>query len=133
MVVHKFKKLVEVEVDIKTLKVDAYDYLDDEYDALPGQVGEHWAFEVDVETGIIKDWPADHPKREISFKTFDRGTYQLLDVERNEIAEIRGNYVPSILDCDRGGYGDYIKITVEPGGQIQRWRPRFGCFFDNDE
>lgn len=92
---------------------------DSEGDLIPCRVGDCWAPTIDLDTGVIQDWPAD-TIADIHYKVCDAGRYALLDAEGNKVKEIDG-YVPGIMCPVGGGYGDYIIMHVGPVGNIANW------------
>ena len=92
---------------------------DEDGSLIPCRDGETWAPVIDLDTGIIQDWPAD-TIASIHYKVCDDGCYALLDADRKEVKSIDG-YVPSIMCPGDNGYGDYIIMTVGPDGAIQNF------------
>lgn len=120
----------EVEVDIKTLHISAgVRYWEDatvngvedaEGNLIPCRNGENWEPIVDVETGVIIDWPAGTIAK-IHYKVCDAGTYKLCDAEGNVVLEHEG-YVPKIACPQPDGFGDYIIMNVGLDGKIANWK-----------
>jgi hypothetical protein len=116
-------------VQVKSLKVEAeVRYWEDAKvnglvdcagNLVPCRVGDCWSPVIDLETGIIADWPAD-TIADIHYKICDAGRYALLDQDGNEDA-VRDGYVPSILSPGGSGYGDYIIMHIGPDGAIANW------------
>lgn len=109
-------------VDVKFLEIEAavrYDE-DDIPNDFPGRKGDMWKVRVNVETGQLhhdsmRPWPED-AELVLCMKVVDCGNYRLLDFDGNVIASIKGEYVP----CNAGiGGGDYIEISIGPGGVIE--------------
>lgn len=123
----KIKTIKEVEV--KYLKVDAgVRYWDDATingtedtngDLIPLRVGDRWVIVIDVETGIIKNWPTG-TVADVHYKVCDDGIYHLIDENWNIIITKEG-YVPKILDLYRDSYGDYIIMKIDSTGMIKGW------------
>lgn len=123
----KIKTIKEVEV--KYLKVDAgVRYWDDATingkedtngDLTPLRAGNRWVIVIDVETGIIKNWPKG-TIADVHFKVCDDGIYHLIDENWNTII-IKEGYVPKILDLYRDSYGDYIIMKIDSTGMIKGW------------
>jgi len=123
----KIKTIKEVEV--KYLKVDVgVRYWEDSTvngkedtngDLIPFRKGDRWKILIDVETGIIKEWPAG-TIADIHYKVCDNGIYKLLDEEASILRWIEG-YVPKILDLYRDSYGDYIIMKIDSTGMIKGW------------
>lgn len=93
---------------------------DEDGTLIPCREGDCWSPVIDMETGIIQDWPAD-TTADIHYKVCDAGRYALLDENRNEVRSIDG-YVPAMMCPAGNGYGDYIIMTVHGDGQIDGWR-----------
>lgn len=118
-----------IEVEVKTLSVKAgarywcnatvNGVEDTEGTLIPFRDGEYWCPEIDIDNGVIKDWPAG-TTAEIHYKVCDDGTYILRDESGKEVAKKEG-YVPNIMSPGDNGYGDYIIMTVDETGKIQDW------------
>lgn len=93
---------------------------------IPDNNGKYWRPMIEVDTGIIADWPKG-TTAEIHAKVCDDGTYSLLDAESQEIKTIEG-YVLDCLAINDSGYGDYIIMTIDENGKIKDWKPEFGEF-----
>lgn len=74
---------------------------------------------IDVETGRVVNWPNDVDADFNDIKVVDEGTYILLDKDNNEIYRYQ-NYVPSCLEVESNGYGDYFEFVIEDG-EIRMW------------
>ncbi len=121
---------VPKEVDIKTLSVKANvrywedatvnDVIDTEGKLIPCRVGGLWCPIIDIDSGIITNW-AIGTTATVHYKVCDEGSYYLSDEHGNDVFKIENNYVPSIMCPTGGGYGDYIKMTIDKNGQIQNW------------
>jgi hypothetical protein len=116
-------------VEVKYLKVDVgVRYWEDATvngqedtngDLIPFRKGDRWKILIDVETGIIKEWPTG-TIADIHYKVCDDGIYKLLDEEASILRWIEG-YVPKILDLYRDSYGDYIIMKIDSTGMIKGW------------
>lgn len=123
----KIKTIKEVEV--KYLKVDVgVRYWEDATvngiedingDLIPHRYNDRWKILIDVETGIIKEWPIG-TVADVHYKVCDDGIYKLLDEEVSILRWIEG-YVPKILDLYRDSYGDYIIMKIDSTGMIKGW------------
>ena len=123
----KIKTIKEVEV--KYLKVDVgVRYWEDATvngqgdtngDLIPFRKGDRWKILIDVETGIIKEWP-EGITADIHYKVCDDGIYKLLDEEAG-ILRWKEGYVPKILDLYKDSYGDYIIMKIDSDGMIRGW------------
>lgn len=132
---------IKKEFDVKFLAVTAgIRYAEDvkvngtgcgELEEIPLHDGEHWQCMVDVDAGIILDWPQGTTAKFYS-KVCDDGTYSILDENRQEIKTYKG-YVPDCLAIDGSGYGDYIIIAVDESGKIKGWRPTFEEFQNEED
>jgi hypothetical protein len=85
-----------------------------------------WKPTIEIETGIILDWPKG-AEASIHYKVCDDGVYRLLDEEKKTVVEIDG-YVPDIMSPKENGYGDYVIMDVCTNGKIQNWKPSFDEF-----
>jgi hypothetical protein len=132
---------IEKEVEIKTLEVAAnvrywedakINGVEDENgDLTPCRKGDLWCPVIDVDTGIIKDWP-NGIRAKIHFKVCDDGSYYLKDGKGNTILSIEENYVPSILCPKEIGFGDYIIMDILENGQIEGWDADISDFVEQD-
>lgn len=102
-----------------------------ELEEIPLHDGEHWQCMIDVDAGIILNWPKGTTAKFYS-KVCDDGTYSILDENKQPIKTYEG-YVPDCLAIDDSGYGDYIIITVDENGKIKNWNPTFEEFQDDDD
>jgi len=85
----------------------------------PCRNGANWNPTIDIETGIIANWPIG-TVADIHFKVCDEGIYQLADSEGKIVKEIDG-YVPKIMCPEENGYGDYIIMKIDGNGKIANW------------
>ncbi len=125
---------VKKEIEIKTIKVDiAVRYEDEEipYD-FPLRRGDRWCAEIDIDSGVIKDWPQGK-SGVLAMKVRDEGTYTLFDADGQQVAELADEYVPNRLIP--GEYGDYIELSIDETGKITNWpkKPNVEAFFPCDE
>lgn len=130
----KFTVTRPVEIDIRYVSINVAVRYEDEdipYD-FPLRVGDAWKAIVDIDTGIIHDWPVGQVG-ELSMKVCDDGTYQLLDENMMLIAFIEEDYVPH--GVVPGQYGDYIELTIDATGRITNWpkKVRVDEFFPRGE
>ena len=136
------KTVVEKEVDIKTLRIFAdVRYWEDakvngvedtDGTLIPFREGDIWQPEIDIDTGIIREWPTD-VEAKVHYKVCDSGSYYLLDSNMLITLKIEGDYVPNRLipgECD-----DYIVMTIDGTGKIAEWdtNPDFSDFTDREE
>lgn len=127
----KVEIIKKVTYEVKYLRVNVaprywqdsdVDGTEDTYGKLiPFRNGSDWAFLIDADTGLIKDWPKG-TTADIHYKVCDEGTYALLDSEMKEIASKDG-YVPGVMCPGGEGFGDYIIMNIDSDGMIQYWDP----------
>ena len=103
----------------------------EELQEIPLHSGKYWQCVIDVDTGVIQDWPKGITAKFCS-KVCDDGTYSIFDANKQVIKTYDG-YVPECLAIDDSGYGDYIIITVDKNGKIKDWEPSFEEFQDDDD
>ena len=84
---------------------------------VPFKNGDLWEPVIDVNNGIVIDWPQG-TEAKFHFKICDAGSYHLLDRQSNVILSIDNNYVPSGLCHGDRGFGDYIIFNVNKDGSI---------------
>lgn len=131
---------VKKEVPVTTLKCDigvrywedgVVDGGEDENgDLMPLRVGDDWRPIIDLETGIIRDWPAGKTAS-VHYKVCDSGVYHLLN-EEGEIVFTKEGYVPSILSPGGSGYGDYVIMDIDEKGKIDGWQVDLSDFSYED-
>lgn len=93
-------------------------------EGVPFKNGELWSPVIDIDEGIVVDWPQG-TKASFHFKICDSGSYYLLDEQMNELASIDNNYVPDGLCHGGTGYGDYIIFSVNEDGSILDYSNKF--------
>ena len=111
---------VEKEVEIKYVKVQVavrYDEEDIPND-FPLRTGDMWNAIIDIDNGIVIDWPKGE-KGNLEMKICDEGSYYLLDENYDTILSIEEDYVPNKLLP--GSYGDYLKLHINENGTITNW------------
>ena len=126
-----------LEVEITTLEVRAgvrywedatVNGVDDvEGKLIPFRDGDYWCPVIDIDTGIIKDWPSG-TTASIHYKVCDDGRYWLKNDDDACILSIEDDYVPDILFPKESGYGDYIILDVDENGHIDGWRADLSDF-----
>ena len=139
----KFEVLKPVEVDIKYLDVffgsrfnpedleingKVFKDLNDMFEKYPSLKSfnpdgfEDLWLRIDVETGEVVNWPHKRmkPCYVQNVKLVDEGIYVLVDSNLTQIAVYR-NYVPTCLEIDERGWGDYLEFTIEKNGKINNW------------
>lgn len=92
---------------------------DTEGDLIPLKDGDYWCPTINIETGIIQDWPAG-TKADVHYKCCDDGDYWLITDKGFEL-KMPGYYVPTILDITKEGYGDYVILNIDENGKIANW------------
>lgn len=129
---------VQKEVTIKTLLISAqFSHVGDgEDDSVPTDFpllnGSMWNAHIDVDTGVIADWPQGD-ERELYVKVCDQGNYSLLDENGETLLERFDNYVPNNLVP--GEYGDYIDLKIDGTGKITNWpaSPSIDDFLESED
>lgn len=99
---------------------------DDDGSLIPCRNGDFWEPIIDLATGMIEGWP-EGTTADIHYKVCDDGRYTLLDADRKPVKTIDG-YVPAIMSPGGQGYGDYIIMTIDGAGKIEKWRRDFDAF-----
>ena len=130
---------VEKEVELKTLVIRALprywedatvnDIEDVNGDLIPFREWDMWCPHIDIDTGVVYDWP-EGVTASIHYKVCDAGSYYLLDEHGNHILSIEQDYVPSMACPNGEGYGDYIIMHINEKGQIANWRPTLAGFIE---
>lgn len=93
---------------------------DTEGDKIPCRIGEAWCPVINLNTGIIEDWPIG-TTASVHYKVCDDGKYELLDIAKVTVKTIEG-YVPSIMCPKENGYGDYVIMDIDADGRIAGWK-----------
>lgn len=104
---------------------------DSDGDLIPLRDGDCWRIKIDVDTGVIADWPSGTSAK-THYKVCDEGIYQLVSEEHGVIAEKNG-YVPSMLAPGGDGYGDYVILNIDGEGTIEGWSFDVSFFQEDDE
>jgi hypothetical protein len=120
------------DVDVSTVRIIVpIRYGDEEmpFD-FPFRNNDTWRVDVDIETGVIKDWKQG-VSAELKLKVVDGGCYYVMDAAGETVFEIEEDYVPHGLIPGR--WGDYIDLSIDADGRIKNWHtnPSFDDF-DND-
>ena len=82
-----------------------------------------WCPVIDVNEGKILDWPEGFCLRTY-FKVCDQGIYVYSNYDESAqivSADCDEYYVPTWLDEVDDGYGDYLYISVNGDGSIEKW------------
>jgi hypothetical protein len=98
---------------------------------IPCRKQDCWEPWIDIDTGIIKDWPKG-TTAEIHYKVCDAGVYDLVDEKGDTIISVE-DYVPTCLCPEEQGFGDYIIMSVNEDGQIQGWKPFIDDLIGSEE
>jgi hypothetical protein len=126
----KIEVMRTVEIDVKRVRITVpVNYGEEDIPAdFPFRENDLWSCVVDVETGIIVDWPLGF-EYDLSMKVVDGGMYELLGVGNETISSIQ-DYVPHGLIP--GEYGDYIEFNITADGRIANWpvSPDVSAFFE---
>ena len=93
---------------------------DEDGTLIPLKKGSCWCPKIDLETGVIEDWPKG-TTASIHYKVCDAGCYYLLDAEGNTVASLEQEYVPKMMCPKSPGYGDYIIMDIDEDGKIDNW------------
>ncbi|NTG48624.1 hypothetical protein G6M04_14620 [Agrobacterium rhizogenes] len=104
---------------------------DTDGELIPFRVKDAWCPTIDLETGMVQDWPAG-TTADLHYKVCDAGRYFLLDAEKSVVREIEG-YVPEMMSPGDNGYGDYVIMTIGPDGQIANWKVELDEFQEDAE
>jgi hypothetical protein len=130
-------KKIKTKIEIKTLEVEAkvrywedseINGIDDEMgDLVPFRKDDLWCPVIDIDTGIINNWPKGTVAK-IHYKIVDEGSYYIKDINGNIVLKIKNDYVPPIMCPKEKGYGDYIIMDINENGQIQNWNPTIDSF-----
>lgn len=117
-------------IEVKFLRVDAgvrywedarVNGVHDEHgEMIPFRVGDRWQPTIEIESGVVINWPAG-TTADVHYKVCDDGIYTLLDSNGMQVC-MQDGYVPSILSPDGDGYGDYIIMQIDGNGKIAHWR-----------
>lgn len=88
-----------------------------------------WEATVEMDTGMILDWPTQTEPKELFMKVTDGGSYALIDDAGKVVASIEEDYVPN--GVVPGEDGDYVHLEITADGVISNWpkRPNLGAFF----
>jgi hypothetical protein len=86
---------------------------------IPLRDGDYWCPVINIETGIIKDWPKG-TTAEVHYKCCDDGDYWLITDDGFEL-KYPGYYVPEILDIYNDSFGDYVILNIDENGRILDW------------
>ena len=101
-------------------------------DNVPCKQGDLWCPEIDVVTGIIRNWEIGKTAS-VHYKISDCCGYKLLDAKGNVITSQEDGYVPNTLSPAERGYGDYIIMNIDENGQIDKWLFDIDDFQGEDE
>ena len=89
---------------------------------IPFRRGNLWCPVIDIETGIVQDWPSDKTA-DVHYKVCDAGDYWIVDPVTKEQYKFKGDYVPDLFLCHvNTGYGDYIILKIDNEGKIANYK-----------
>lgn len=141
----EIKLTIKRKFDVKTLKVSAgvrywedakvNGVVDTEGTLIPFRDGDYWCPEIDIETGIIKDWPQGITAS-LHYKVCDDCQWKLLDENGFVVHDSETNnscYVPKTLSPKENGFGDYIIMDIGVDGQIGHWKFIASNFSESEE
>lgn len=103
---------------------------DEDSPTIPFAKGETWSPLIEIDTGIIVDWPQGITAS-VHYKVCDDGRYTLLDADKADLITIDG-YVPRIMSPKEHGYGDYVIMDIGADGKIADWIADLSHFEQND-
>lgn len=115
-------KLLVVDAGVRYWEDTTVNGVEDEQGTLiPFRKGDRWNPVIELETGLVKDWP-EGMQADVHYKVCDDGQYWLGDDFGNQL-KWQGDYVPDDFLCvgDRG-YGDYIILKIDKTGHIVGWK-----------
>ena len=125
----KAKITIQKEVDIHLMQVNAkVRYWEDasvdgkedtDGDLMPCRNGDNWSPQIEVDTGIIKNW-TQGKEANVHYKVCDCCSWELQDTEGN-VLKSDDDYVPDVLSPGGKGYGDSIIMKITDQGQIVSW------------
>lgn len=106
---------------------------DTEGNLIPLRDGDYWCPTIDIETGIIQNWPKG-TTADIHYKCCDDGDYWLIADDGFELKR-PGYYVPDILDIYDESFGEYVILKIDKNGQIKDWpkEHKIDDFLKDDE
>jgi hypothetical protein len=125
----EIKKIVEVEAHAMAVlaQVRYWDdaivngVSDEDGNLIPCRKRDLWNPTIDIDSGIIKDWPLG-TTAEVHYKVCDLCGFKVLGADDEILFEEKGCYVPLILCPGGKGYGDYIVMNIDSSGKIDGWR-----------
>ena len=130
-IVSKEVKYLKAECGVRYWEDGEVDGTEDtDGELIPLRVKDAWCPIIDLETGVIQDWPTG-TTASVHYKVCDDGRYQLLDAEKNVVRDIEG-YVPKIMSPGGRGYGDYVIMTIGADGKIENWSVDLDGFGEDD-
>ncbi len=103
---------------------------DEDGTLIPFRQGSDWAPVIDVDAGVVVDWPHG-TVADIHYKVCDDGAYTLESADKVAIKHIFG-YVPSIMCPGGNGYGDYVIMSIDENGKIKDWNADFSDFKEGE-
>jgi hypothetical protein len=116
----KLTKMIEAEYEADNVQINVavrYDEEDIPND-FPGRERDTLRMTIDINTGVIRNWPKDHGAFDLYMNVCDQGSYRICDKDDNVIYEVEEDYVPGFVP---GKYGDYIDFKIDATGKIANW------------
>lgn len=97
----------------------------------PFRIGDTWAATIEIDTGIIRDWPAGKTA-DVFLTVKDSGSYHLINANGENVARINEYYVPHRMVP--GSYGDTVELKIAGDGKITNWpiNPDASDFFKEE-
>lgn len=99
-------------------------------DLIPCRDGDSWCPLIDIETGKIVNWEIGKTAK-IHYKSCDDNHFKLLDENKNVITSIDG-YVIRMMCPRGGGYGDYVIMSIDENGIIDKFHADFEDFQEEE-
>lgn len=91
--------------------------------------GGNWCPTIDLDTGIILNWPRG-TTASIHYKVCDDGDYALLTEDCQTIVRAIDGYVPTMMCPEGEGYGDYVIMEIDGDGRIAKWKVDMSDFLE---
>ena len=117
-----YTKYIEVYANVDDWDTSTVTDNDGNPQGTPFVSGGMWHPTIRIEDGYVMNWPTGLIAS-FFYKVCDRGSYYLLDANKNRLASIENDYVPSDFLCHGdNGYGDYIIFNVDEYGFIVNYK-----------
>lgn len=120
-------KFIAIEVQIRDEQ-----QVDDDGQTLPLLNGDMWRGTIDLSDSTVIGWP-EGIEDNVYDKCSDCGSYYLLDENKNVIASLENDYVPT--GCVPNGGEDYIDLEISREGVVTNMPSNmsFDDFYIQDE